>query len=73
MRSFSNFDKIFKKGGAHMFDNLKKDFEKGMPVITYIKKNFGFDSVDEFENYIRDLKEKAAKYDQLVKEGKQHN
>lgn len=56
-----------------MLDNLKKDFDKGMPVITYIKKHFGFESVDEFESYIKNLKEKAEKYDQLVEEEKKQN
>ncbi|MDT2823082.1 hypothetical protein P7H74_15125 [Enterococcus devriesei] len=50
-----------------MLENLKKDFDKGMPVITYIKKKYGFDSIEEFEKYMKDLKEKAEKYDALAK------
>ncbi|MGX6969489.1 hypothetical protein [Vagococcus bubulae] len=50
-----------------MLDNLKQEFDKGMPVITYIKKKYGFDSVEEFEAYIKELKEKADKYDEQQK------
>lgn len=48
-----------------MLDNMKKEFDKGMPIVTYIKKKYGFSSVEEFENYIAELKEKADKYDAL--------
>lgn len=50
-----------------MFDNLKEEFDKGMPVITYIKQKYGFDSIEEFESYIKELKEKADKYDEQQK------
>ncbi|WP_158559352.1 hypothetical protein [Melissococcus sp. OM08-11BH] len=50
-----------------MFDNLKEEFDKGMPITTYIKKKYGFDSVEEFEAYIKKLKEKADKYDEQQK------
>lgn len=49
-----------------MLENVKTAFDKGMPVITYIKKKYGFDSVEAFESYIEDLKEKAEKYDALT-------
>lgn len=48
-----------------MLNNMKNEFDKGMPVITYIKKKYGFSSVEEFENYVDELKEKADKYDAL--------
>lgn len=51
-----------------MMNNFKKEFDKGMPVITYIKKKFGFSSIEEFETYVEDLKEKAGKYDNLTHE-----
>lgn len=51
-----------------MMDNFKKEFDKGMPVITYVKKKFSFSSVEEFESYIEALKEKADKYDRLMEE-----
>ncbi|MDR2977039.1 MAG: hypothetical protein LBV19_07025 [Streptococcaceae bacterium] len=54
-----------------MFEKAKEELDKGMPVISYIKKNYGFDSVAEFEAYIAKLKEKADKYDLLLKEGKE--
>lgn len=56
-----------------MLNNLKKDFDKGMPVITYIKKKFGFESIEDFENYVKELQSKADKYDQIVKDEKKHN
>lgn len=43
-----------------------KELNKGMPIITYVKKNFGFKSMEEFEAYIEQLKEKAEKYDALM-------
>lgn len=49
-------------------EDFKKEFNKGMPVITYIKKRFGLASVDEFEQYIETLKAKAEKYDEMTKE-----
>ena len=49
-----------------MLKHFKINFDKGMPIITYIKKNFGFSSVEEFENYIHDIQHKATKYDQLM-------
>lgn len=49
-----------------MMKDFKKEFDKGMPSITYIKKKFGFQSIDEFEAYIAELKEKAQKYDEMV-------
>lgn len=49
----------------HMKMDLKKEFDKGMPIITYVKK-YGFQSIEEFENYIAILKEKAQKYDALM-------
>lgn len=52
---------------------LKKDLDKGMPVITYIKTKFGFESVEDFESYINGLREKADKYDQIIKDDKKHN
>lgn len=48
-------------------NNIKKSFDKGMPIITYIKKKYGFASVEEFEAYIGGLKAKADKYDKLQK------
>lgn len=51
-----------------MMDNFKKEFDKGMPVITYVKKKFGFNSVEYFESYIEALKEKADKYDRMIEE-----
>ncbi|GAB2025306.1 hypothetical protein [Lactovum odontotermitis] len=53
-----------------MFEKAKEELDKGMPLISYIKKNYGFDSVAEFEAYVAELKEKAEKYDSLTKEGK---
>lgn len=50
-----------------MFEKAKKELGKGMPVITYIKKKYDFDSVEEFEAYISILQEKAKKYDDLLK------
>lgn len=50
-----------------MLENVKKEFDKGMPVITYIKKTYGFDSIEEFETYVKELQEKATKYDALQK------
>lgn len=50
-----------------MFENAKKEFDKGMPVITYIKKKYGFNSIEEFEAYISKLEEKVAKYDEQSK------
>lgn len=47
--------------------DLKKEFDKGMPVITYVKKKYGFQCIDEFEQYIAQLQEKAQKYDELMK------
>lgn len=40
-----------------MSSKLRKEFDKGMPVITYIKKKYGFSDVKEFESYIALLKE----------------
>ncbi|NLW79236.1 MAG: hypothetical protein GXY32_07490 [Ruminococcaceae bacterium] len=48
-----------------MAGDFKKAFDKGMPVITWVKKQ-GFDSVEAFEAYIEELKEKAEKYDALM-------
>lgn len=50
-----------------MLENLKKEVDKGMPVISYIKKKYGFESVEAFETYIEGLKKKAEKYDALAK------
>lgn len=49
-----------------MLDNMKKELDKGMPVITYVKKKYGFSSIEEFESYVAELKEKADKYDDLT-------
>lgn len=51
-----------------MLDNLKKELDKGMPVTTYVKKKYDFDSVEEFEKYVTLLQEKASKYDKLSKD-----
>jgi hypothetical protein len=48
-----------------------KEFHKGMPIITYIKKKYGFQGVEEFEKYVATLKEKAQKYDELNLKDKQ--
>lgn len=50
--------------------DFKKEFDKGMPVSTYIKKKYNFDNIDEFEKYIHELQEKAEKYDNLISEDK---
>lgn len=50
--------------------DLKKEFDKGMPTITYVKKKYGFHSIEEFEKYIAELTEKAKKYDELLSENK---
>ncbi|MCI1904236.1 hypothetical protein QUW13_09455 [Enterococcus hirae] len=50
-----------------MFEKAKKEFDKGMPVITYIKRKYGFDSVEAFEKYIAELEDKAKKYDERNK------
>lgn len=49
-----------------VLEELKKEFDKGMPIITYVKKNYGFQSIEAFEAYIAELQEKAKKYDELV-------
>lgn len=46
-----------------MFEEVKREFDKGMPVLTYVKKRYGFSSVEEFESYIAELHEKAQKWD----------
>ncbi|MGG5316134.1 hypothetical protein [Enterococcus sp. AZ072] len=50
-----------------MLKNIKDEIDKGMPVITYIKKKYGFNSIEEFEAYIKLLEEKSNKYDDLKK------
>lgn len=49
-----------------MAGDFKKEFDKGMPVITWVKKQ-GFASVEAFEAYIAELKEKAEKYDAMAR------
>lgn len=51
-----------------MLNELKTEFDKGMPVATYIKKKYGFTSIAAFEEYVASLKLKAEKYDQLIKQ-----
>lgn len=48
--------------------SLKKEFDKGTPISTYVKKKYKFASVEEFEKYIVELEEKAKKYDDLIKD-----
>lgn len=49
-------------------EEFKKEFDKGMPTITYVKKRYGFQSIDAFEAYVAQLQEKAKKYDELIGE-----
>lgn len=49
-------------------ESLKKEFYNGEPIITYIKKNYGFQSVKAFEEYSTQLQRKAKKYDELIAE-----
>lgn len=51
-------------------DNLKREFDKGMPVITYIKKKFDFDNISDFEEYIVEIQEKAKKYDEIIEKNR---
>lgn len=54
-----------------MIDKIKTEFNNGMPVITFVKKNYGFSSVEEFQQYVAVLQEKAAAYDKIKQEGSQ--
>lgn len=44
-------------------NKIMTELNKGMPTITYVKKKFGFTSIEAFEEYVAKLKEKAEKYD----------
>lgn len=44
-----------------MDNRISKELNKGMPTITYIKKKFGFQSIEAFEGYVEMLRKKAEK------------